>query len=218
MGTNYTDVKLGETIQVEGLKGNYVVIEIRQVSSQMWTRDYKKFDSSDNSTDIYTNRQSQIIYAIPTYKDKDDKERAMPPVAPVSIIRKAGPQTAFVVDNKDPKHQGRVRIAYPWQSSESPKRLDLMQAEIELDAATKSVKAIEDKINELKYLLDLLTLEKEELKDISTMTDEERKQKKEAVEQEIASIDSLLKSLELPADGSRGSLNIYQYLVRLAQV
>ena len=218
MGTNYTDVKLGETIQVEGLTGNYVVIEIRQVSSQMWTRDYKKFDSSDNSTDIYTNRQSQIIYAIPTYKDKDDKERAMPPVAPVSIIRKAGPQTAFVVDNKDPKHQGRVRIAYPWQSSESPKRLDLMQAEIELDAATKSVKAIEDKINEMKYLLDLLTLEKEELKDISTMTDEERKQKKEAVEQEIASIDLLLKSLELPADGSRGSLNIYQYLVRLAQV
>ena len=47
----------------------------------------------------------------------DNEEKFIPPVQPVDIIRRTGPQAAFVTDNDDPKNQGRVRVMYPWQTS-----------------------------------------------------------------------------------------------------
>jgi len=217
MGTNYVDVKLGETIKVEGLTDNYVVIEIRQVSNQMWTHDYKIFNPSDNSTDIYSDRQSQIIYAIPTYKDKDDKERAIPPVAPVSIIRKTGPQTAFVVDNKDPKHQGRVRIAYPWQSPKSAKRLELMAAQEQLELAQQAFSAAENRIKELQELLKKLRLEQSTLTSLKGLSDIEKAAKATELGNQIAALDAEIKAMELPDESSDTTLTVAEYAVRITQ-
>ena len=207
MGVNYVDVKLGETIKVEGLKDNYVVTEIRLVSNQTWTRDYRKVNPADNSTDIYSDKQSQIIYAIPTYKDQSDKERVMPPVAPVSIIRKAGPQTAFVVDNKDPKRQGRVRIAYPWQSTASAKRLELMAAEESVRLATNAVKAAYDEIQKLTDLLAKLTSVKTALEGTATLSDDDKKKKIDELNEEIATLDKQIKALTLAVPSTTDNNN-----------
>ena len=217
MGTSYVDVKLGETIQVEGLPGNYVVIEIKQISNQTWTNDYKKFDPSDTSSDLYYDRQSQVIYAIPTYTDKNGKEAAMPPVMPVDIVRKAGPQTAFVVDNNDPKHQGRVRIAYPWQSTKSAKRMDLMQAEEELELAKNAVSAAENKIKELQDLIKKLKSEKEALNSVKGLTDDEKKTKIAELEKEIKELDKQIAELTLPEDDNTTSLSTLEYVKRVVQ-
>ena len=216
MGTSYVDVKLGETIQVEGLAGKYVVTEIRQVSNLVWTNDYKKFDPADHSSDIYSDRQSQVIYAIPTYKDNNNKEVAMPPVAPTSIVRKAGPQTAFVVDNNDPKHQGRVRIAYPWQSPKSAKRMDLVEAEEKLTTAQNGVTAAEKKINELQDLLNKMKMLKEAFSNIKGLNDRDKRLKITGLNSEIENTDSQINALTVPEDGNN-SLSELEYVSRVVQ-
>ena len=100
MGTNFLPVKLGQKVKVNDL-GNYIIIEI-QMTSEKYT------NGSEG-------KRQQTIYAIPTLGEGND-ETYYPPVLPVPVIRKSGPQTAFVTDNNDPKYQGRVRVAFPWQS------------------------------------------------------------------------------------------------------
>ncbi|HBJ77130.1 MAG TPA: hypothetical protein DDY68_04920, partial [Porphyromonadaceae bacterium] len=42
---------------------------------------------------------------------------AYPPVSPdMELVRKSGPQSAFVVENYDPSLYNRVRVIYPWQA------------------------------------------------------------------------------------------------------
>ncbi len=215
MGTTYAPVKLGEKIKVEGLSDTYVVIQIRQVSNQMWTRNYKVFDPSDTSTDKYTNKQSQVIYAIPTYQDKNDNEKAIPPVMPVSIVRKAGPQTAFVVDNKDPKRQGRVRIAYPWQSANEGKRLELQAAEQQLYLAEESVKASEIRIADLRQSIKNLNAQVGELEKMKSLSEDERKAKLAEFDTEIADLKKKIKALELPEVTK--TISAGEYAQRLAR-
>lgn len=113
MGTSYANVKLGEKITVEGLEGTYTVIQIQQVSEEVWSQDYEKYDKT--TSDMYSGRRSQKIYAIPSFK-ADTHEQFVPPLLPVPVVRRSGTQTAFVTDNDDPKYQGRVRVMYPWQT------------------------------------------------------------------------------------------------------
>jgi hypothetical protein len=150
MGANVIPVKLGQKIKVDGgVNGTFVVIQINQVSDTTWTRDYNKYDHT--ASDRYIGKRSLKIYAIPSYKDKKDNEQFVPPVHPVPIIRKVGPQTSFVTDNNDPKYQGRVRVAFPWQT--------LGKAEkIQLDAAESALKkAEEDRDKKKAWSADLLT-------------------------------------------------------------
>ena len=164
MGTGYAPVKLGQPIQVDGLTDTYIVIQIQQVSEEAWDRDYDTYGST--STDKYSGKRSQKIYAIPAYKESstttsstttsgtdtsgtDTKAYYYPPVHPVPIIRHSGPQTAFVTDNEDPKFQGRVRIAYPWQSIGDLERRQLSQAEQELSEAKKKAAEAQKKAEEL---------------------------------------------------------------------
>ena len=144
MGTDVVNVKLGQKIRVEGLKGNYVVIQIQQVSEEAWDNNYDKYDMV--ATDTYTGMRSQKIYAIPAYQDADDdnKEKFIPPVQPVPVIRKAGPQTAFVTDNVDPKFQGRVRVAYPWQSLGSAQPSQMAYVEQQLAEANDEKDRLEE--------------------------------------------------------------------------
>lgn len=173
MGTNYTPVKLGDKILVGDLPDPYIVIQVNLIANMAWKRDFRIIDPTNNGTDIYDDRQSQIIWAIPVYYPiKDDgtedktKELVSPPLAPVPMIRKAGPQTAFVVDNDDKKYQGRVRIAYPWQSSFDDKRLkmyatreslsqaqqELAQTQADLQAANHDIQLRNQLIEELSPL------------------------------------------------------------------
>ena len=59
-----------------------------------------------------------------------------------------GPQTAFVTANEDPKFQGRVRIAYPWQSEGSGAKAELAEAESKLAAAQAKIDDLTQKKND----------------------------------------------------------------------
>ena len=139
MGTSFIPVKLGQKIKIKELDDVYVVIQIQQLSEEAWNLDYDRY--GEEADDKYAGSRSQKIYAIPAYGD--NKDQFIPPVHPVPIIRKAGPQTAFVTDNEDPKFQGRVRVAFPWQSLGGAQRNELAEV-------TQSLVLVENTLNELK--------------------------------------------------------------------
>ena len=180
MGTNIMDVKLGQQITVDGLDGTYVIIQIQQVSEEAWNRNYDKYDTA--ADDMYTGKRSLKIYAIPSYRrDKADNgntddtvDRFIPPVQPVPVIRKTGPQTAFVTDNEDPKFQGRVRIMYPWQSEGSFLKAELVEAEQKLEAAKTNLDELKKKQAALLAKQVHLKNHIDELKKYALATPEER--------------------------------------------
>ena len=150
LGTDATHFKLGQKIKVKGCEGEYVIIEIRKRSGQNWNNDYGKYDQT--ASDKVSGVRSQIIYAIPSYKDKDGKNTFIPPVNGQPIIRKSGSQTAFVVDNADPKLQGRVRIAYPWQSVANAQRAKMVTAQQTLKRLEKEESEVEARFQLMKEL------------------------------------------------------------------
>lgn len=120
MGTDVLNVKLGQKIKVNSLgDSEYIVIQIQQNSEIAWAHNYDQYNSKTGNQ--VKAQQSLRIYAIPisTITDKNNVKstKYLPPIQTAPIIRKAGPQTAFVTDNGDPKRQGRVRVMYPWQTS-----------------------------------------------------------------------------------------------------
>ena len=157
MGTAYMSAKLGEKIKVSGLNGIYVVIQIQQISEESWSRDYDKYDAV--ATDKYTGKRSQKIYAIPL----TDTGAAYPPVQPVPVTRKTGPQTAFVTANEDPKFQGRVRIAFPWQSEGSGMDAKLKDAEQQLNIVKEDKERMQQDANELLDKMNSIQQKKDEL-------------------------------------------------------
>ena len=172
MGTNFIPVKLGQKIKIKGINDPYVIIQIQQISEEEWSHDYDRYGME--ADDRYTGKRSLKIYAIPGYGDA--KDQFIPPVHPVPVIRKVGPQTAFVTDNEDPKYQGRVRVAFPWQSLGGAERNKLGEI-------TENLKAIETNLEDLKNkekeLLSQSTKTQEfikELKNYVKATKEEREQ------------------------------------------
>lgn len=216
MGTTYAPVSLGDKIQVDGLEGHYIVVQIRQIANLVWNRNYRKFNPSDPSTDLYSDRQSQVIYAIPVIHPlKEDKktldltkETFVPPVAPVPMFRKASPQTAFVVDNSDNKYQGRVRIAYPWQSPNDEKRKAVITAETALKKAQDELATQEIKI---KYLKEQLTMFenyiKPKLNELKGMSANEREKYKTNLEKTIKDDEAELAKLERQLNVSESITN-----------
>lgn len=140
MGQTYASLNLGDKITIDGLEGNYIVVHVSLRSDIKWELNYKRFQDGGD-TDLYQGPQSQVVWAIPTYQE-GTVETAIPPMVPGALIRKSGPQTAFVIDNGDPKKQGRVRIAYPWQSGGEAKRQALTTARSELDKAKSALEAL----------------------------------------------------------------------------
>ena len=185
MGTSYIPLKLGQKIKIDAFDEVYVVIQIQQNSEEAWNRDYERYGKV--ADDKYSGSRSQKIYAIPAYGDK--KDQFIPPVHPVPVIRKVGPQTAFVTDNEDPKFQGRVRIAFPWQS------LGGMERE-ELEKVSQSLKLVENSLGELdaekKKALSQATKNSQfadELKTYVKSTQEEREQQLQAKKDKLANLD-----------------------------
>ena len=81
MGAGFVYVKLGQKINIKGMSGTYVIIRIQQ-------------DEMMHSLKI------EAIPAFYDVNDKEKKEKFIPPVEPVPVIRKSGPQTAFIADNE----------------------------------------------------------------------------------------------------------------------
>ena len=176
MGTSYIPLKLGQKITIDELDDIYVVIQIQQVSEEAWNRDYDRYGKE--ADDKYAGSRSQKIYAIPAYGD--NKDQYIPPVHPVPVIRKAGPQTAFVTDNEDPKFQGRVRVAFPWQSLGGTERNELAEVSQGLGLLESTIRALKDKEEQLLTQTTRLSTFIEELKKYVNSTKEEREQQLQA--------------------------------------
>ena len=207
MATNYVPVKVGDRIKVKDLTGSYIVVRIHQVADLAWQHNYKTFDPSDPTTDIYSNRQSQMIWAIPVgsqkINDTTTSEMVMPPVAPVPMICKSGPQTAFVIDSDEKKYQGCVRIAYPWQSPNDAKRRDLNLANEELKNMKKeSEKWVEQRDELLTFLTLLKNKIKDEVEKLVAKSKEELDQLYKEWKERLIVIENEMKKLDLtlPAD------------------
>ena len=194
MGTDYIPVMLGQKIRVDGLKGHYVVIQIQQHSEVAWEHNYDKYDTE--ASDTCPGRRSQKIYAIPSYQDKNDQEAFIPPVQPVPIIRKAGPQTAFVTANTDPKYQGRVRVAYPWQSLNKALKAQAATVEQNLEEAKAEKERLEQEWTLLPKRLTYQSQRVEELKKYVNATPEERKAMLEKQAQKRAQLEKDIEDLK----------------------
>ena len=185
MGTSFIPVKLGQKIKIKELDDIYVVIQIQQVSEEAWNRDYDRYGKE--ADDKYAGSRSQKIYAIPAYGDK--KDQFIPPVHPVPVIRKAGPQTAFVTDNEDPKFQGRVRVAFPWQSLGGMERSELAKVGQNLVSLENTITELKNKEKELLSRSTKLFGFVEELKNYVKSTKEEREQQLQARKDNLDKLD-----------------------------
>ena len=197
MGTNFANVKLGQKIKVDGLGDTYVIIQIEQHSEEAWNRDYDRYDKV--ADDKYAGSRSLKIYAIPGYGGV--KKQFIPPVQPVPVIRKVGPQTAFVTANEDPKFQGRIRIAFPWQSLGGPERSQLNEVAIKLHEMVENIETLRNKVRMLLEESTKASQYVEELKNYVKATKEEReallkprKDKIEAIKKDLEDFKATLTS------------------------
>ena len=196
MGTNFINVKLGQEIKINGLDDVYVVIQIQQNSEVAWKRNYDRYGMEADDKD--TGVRSLKIYAIPGYGD--DNIQFIPPVHPVPVIRKVGPQTAFVTDNEDPKFQGRVRIAFPWQSLGGPERSQLNEVAIKLH---EMVSSIEDLRKKEKMLLEESTKASQYLEELKKYVNATKDEREELLKQRKQKVEDIKKDL----DQFKASLN-----------
>ena len=176
LGASFADVKLGQKISIKDMAGTYVIIRIQQ-------------DEMSHSLKIE---------AIPALYDEgnNNKEKIFPPVEPVPVIRKSGPQTAFIVDNDDPKYQGRVRVAYPWQSLKGAKKAELFAAEEKLAEAQKEKISLEAQKGQLYPSKISLMTEIDNLQKYCNASEEKRKEMLEEKKQEKESLEADIKTLE----------------------
>ena len=196
MGTNFVNVKLGQKIKINGLDDVYVIIQIQQNSEVAWKRNYDRYGMEADDKD--TGVRSLKIYAIPGYGD--DNNQFIPPVHPVPVIRKVGPQTAFVTDNEDPKFQGRVRIAFPWQSLGGPERSQLNEVAIKLH---EMVSSIEDLRKKEKMLLEESTKACQYLEELKKYVNATKDEREELLKQRKQKVEDIKKDL----DQFKASLN-----------
>ena len=162
MGTNYINLQLGEKVKIDGLEKEYVIIQIEETSEESRDNGNEQYDTA--SSDQSKGSRSLKFFAIPSYTDEDGNTQFVPPVQEVPRIRKVGPQAAFVTDNVDPKFQGRVRVAYPWQSLQGTDGAKLEEASLKLKVAMDNKKELLDRKTALNALLIKLSAELEEVK------------------------------------------------------
>ena len=194
MSTNFYPLKLGQKIRIAGNEQTYVVIQIQQNSEGEWMQNYETYDG--RSVERTGEQRLMKIFAIPSYEDSNKKECFIPPVLPVPVVRKSGPQTAFVVASNDPKYQGRVRIAYPWQSlgTQIQERFDaavsaLEEAQNNEELAKKRAELLGDEYK-------ILVKEKDDLENWATMPDSEREIKRKELEDDIQKHEQTIQKLE----------------------
>ena len=192
MDTNLVPVSLGDVINIDKLSGKYVVIQISQsANGREESLSYHKYEDKDAASPIES-YQSQQIFAIPMM----DKDEVVPPVINMPVIRKSGPQTAFIVDNKDPKCQGRVRIAFPWQALEDPlTRKQLAEAKAHAEKKEEEAKTANKNRDSFAKLLSTLKQNSRSMQhlqdDLQTVSDAESQKK--LIDKKIVKLDALEK-------------------------
>ena len=196
MSTNFYPLKLGQKIRIAGSDQTYVVIQIQQTSEGGWKHTYETYNGR---TDELTGDQRFMkIFAIPSYEDrnKNQKECFIPPLQPVPVVRKSGPQTAFVVDSNDPKFQGRVRIVYPWQSLEAQIQERFDTAVSAFEEAQNNHAIATEKTVQLRNEYQLLLAEKDDLENWAMMPNNERTIKKMELNAEILKLEKSIQNRE----------------------
>ena len=175
MGVNVIPVKLGDLVTIEKIPGKFIVIRIQQQS------DISKKTGTTSGSNAQKMIQSQLIDVIPIIEAKEDgKDRILPPVIEKPIIRKSGPQTAFIVENNDPKNQGRVRIAFPWQAVGDPQlKQELQEAKDSLKEKTDITEQAKTKQDQLQQKLELLQGQNKALSALQTELEKEPDAKKQ---------------------------------------
>lgn len=211
MGTSFIDLKLGQKITIKDMDGTYIVIQIKQNSEEAWSRDYEKY-GDEGASDKYSGKRSLKIYAIPVYTETDSNGQInvteyYPPVQPVPIIRRSGPQTAFVADNVDPKYQGRVRIAFPWQSLGGADRNELEKVNKNLQALDNKINELTEKKENLSALQSALSRFVEELKKYVNASKEERQQMYEDKNSKLQNLINEVQKLEADKDRDAARLD-----------
>ena len=207
MGTNYINLQLGEKVKIDGLEKDYVIIQVEETSEESWDNDYEQYDTA--SSDQSKGSRSLKFFAIPSYKDENGKEQFIPPLQKVPRIRKVGPQSAFVTDNVDPKFQGRVRVAYPWQSLQGADGAKLEEASQKLKVATENKKELEDRKKALNALLIKLLAELEEVKAYVNASKDDREALVQTKDGEISGLEDHIKQLvdaQISAENSKKQL------------
>ena len=194
MSTHFYPVKLGQKIGIPGSDKTYVVIQIIQNSEGKWQQDYETYNGSP--AEHSGSQRTMKIFAIPSYEDENKKECFIPPVQPVPVIRKSGPQTAFVVAGNDPKFQGRVRITYPWQSLGTQVQERLEAATSALQEAQENQKRVIEKTAQLRKEHKLLLTEKEEMEEWARKSDSEREIRRKELEEEIKKLEQSIQNRE----------------------
>ena len=196
MGASYMAVKLGEKITVEGLSGTYIIVQVEQMSNNAWTNNYREYGRDVN--DVRAGSQSQIIYAIPVVTE-GDKEKVYPPIS-VQTYREAGPQTAFVIDNNDPKYQGRVRIVYPWQTQSEAKHKALKAATLAKLGADQKVRELKVKLDNLRNDVQCLEREQELIAEYAKLSETDREAWIARMQSSIAEDEKTIEALTITAD------------------
>ena len=175
MGVNVIPVKLGDMVTIEKIPGKFIVIRIQQQS------DISKKTGTASGSNAQKIIQSQLIDVIPIIEaNENGKDRILPPVIEKPIIRKSGPQTAFIVENNDPKNQGRVRIAFPWQAVGDPQlKQELQEAKDDLKEKTDVTEQAKTKQDQLQQKLELLQGQNKALSALQTELEKEPDAKKQ---------------------------------------
>lgn len=133
-GSDFVNVKLGDKVKLPiDDTTEYLVVQIDMQADQDWQSDYE--DNYSGSSVSQQGGRLLKFYLIPKASAK-----FYPPLCSKPAYRQSGTQTAYVMDNSDPKGQGRVRIRYPWQ-------LDVSEQKKTLE---EQVKTLEEKLEEEK--------------------------------------------------------------------
>ena len=132
MGSTFVNVRMGDKITFPNDDQQYLVVQIELQSDQAWKGSYDIYQTAGEPV---SNVRKQKIYAIPMADKK-----WYPPYSAVKPYREAAPQTAFVVENKDPKGQGRIRIRYPWQPNVGSEKDALTKKQEETKTALEKAK------------------------------------------------------------------------------
>ena len=189
MGTCFEAVKLGQKIRIVEDGDIYIVIQIQMSGEENWSNDYDRYESNADITKK-KGGLSQKIFAIPLAEISvggSTVKVPFPPVQPVPVVRSAEPQTAFVTANDDPKYQGRVRIAYPWQS-EFKEQQELATAENELALAQQQLAALKALLAKEEKSLEQLTKELATLKKGKDAAIKEKEAVVQAVKKQIGDL------------------------------
>ena len=107
--TTYQDLKLGQVITINGEAQRYIVVQInsKDIIKNILVKD-----------EVMETRKT-VYQAVAIAKNGTDS-RFYPALHPAGHIRTSGPQLAYVTKEgvSDPSRQGRVRVKFPWQTSD----------------------------------------------------------------------------------------------------